>query len=202
MIGSLVLVYPTAHTGGALVFRHQGQEWTFDSAASVQEGAPAFGYAAFHGDVEHEVLPVTSGYRVTVTYNIYLDDTDTLPSPVDDAVSVTSDFAEQPQHLLDDPYSMSQGDYVGFGLRHAYPVQSGKRDVQQFIELLQGSNAAVLHAARDAGLCTRLHVAYDWNLSKMYSSVTVLTTEVTGELMQVAEPEDEEDDEYDPFSWT
>ena len=27
--------------------------------------------AAFYGDCEHEVLEVTSGYRITLTYNLY-----------------------------------------------------------------------------------------------------------------------------------
>ena len=33
MFGSLVVVFPTRHEGGALQLRHKGQEWTFDSAA-------------------------------------------------------------------------------------------------------------------------------------------------------------------------
>jgi len=28
-------------------------------------------YAAFYGDVEHEVTEVKSGYRLTLTYNLY-----------------------------------------------------------------------------------------------------------------------------------
>jgi len=29
-------------------------------------------WAAFYSDCEHEVLPVTSGHRITITYNLYL----------------------------------------------------------------------------------------------------------------------------------
>jgi hypothetical protein len=39
MFGSLVVVFPTAHKGGALVLRHRGQEWTFDSAKEVSRSA-------------------------------------------------------------------------------------------------------------------------------------------------------------------
>src|SRR5271156_1282008 len=37
-------------------------DWSNDST-SVQ-------WAAFYSDCEHEVLPVTDGYRVTITYNL------------------------------------------------------------------------------------------------------------------------------------
>jgi hypothetical protein len=30
MLGSLVIVFPTPHEGGALLVRHRGQEWSFD----------------------------------------------------------------------------------------------------------------------------------------------------------------------------
>ncbi|KAH9919331.1 uncharacterized protein B0H18DRAFT_639608 [Fomitopsis serialis] len=72
MFGSLVITFPTKHEGGALTFRHEGGEWTVDSGRLISEKvAPCVVYTAFYSDVEHEVLPVTSGSRVTVTYNLY-----------------------------------------------------------------------------------------------------------------------------------
>lgn len=74
MFGSLVLIFPTAHKGGSLIFRHHDEEWTFDSAAAVSSApAPSIGFVAFFSDVEHEVTPVESGHRVTLTYNLYFD---------------------------------------------------------------------------------------------------------------------------------
>ena len=59
--GSLVIVFPTKHKGGALVLRHGGGEWTFDSAKMVRTLVnPSVAYIAFYSDVEHEVTPVTS----------------------------------------------------------------------------------------------------------------------------------------------
>ncbi|EMD39484.1 hypothetical protein CERSUDRAFT_91991 [Gelatoporia subvermispora B] len=75
MFGSLVVLYPTPHEGGALVLRHMGDEWTLDCAkheTKATEGSIA--YAAFFSDVEDEVLPVKSGYRVALTYNLYFDE--------------------------------------------------------------------------------------------------------------------------------
>ena len=72
MFGSLVVVLPTPHEGGALVLREDGREWTFDYAAEIAN-ATKIAYVAFFGDIEHEVLTVKSGYRVTLTYNLYSD---------------------------------------------------------------------------------------------------------------------------------
>jgi hypothetical protein len=35
MFGSLVIVFPSPHEGGALLLRHRGQEWTFDSGEAL-----------------------------------------------------------------------------------------------------------------------------------------------------------------------
>ena len=36
---------------------------------------PSVRWCAFYGDCEHEILPVTKGHRVTVTYNLYIKET-------------------------------------------------------------------------------------------------------------------------------
>ncbi len=72
MFGSLVIVLPSAHEGGELVLRHGGEEWSFDAAKAIKDDqGPSIGFVAFFSDVEHEVTMVTSGYRVTLTYNLY-----------------------------------------------------------------------------------------------------------------------------------
>ncbi|VDC04387.1 unnamed protein product [Peniophora sp. CBMAI 1063] len=188
MFGSLVLIYPTKHSGGDLVFRHQGHEWTFDSAsAALSNGNTAFGYAAFYSDIEHEVLPVTSGYRVTITYNLYFDDAETASTSTRSIAPDMSDFAHRLRHLLDDSHFMPQGGYLGFGLRHAYPVEFADNfmpvheDVQHITSVLKGSDAVILRAAQAAGLQAQLHVAYDCRVySKEYKRLVVLTTKVIG----------------------
>lgn len=73
MFGSIVIVLPTEFKGGELVLRHDGKEFKYDYSAEktrteVQAGQEPVGWIAFFSDVEHEVLPVTEGYRVTLTY--------------------------------------------------------------------------------------------------------------------------------------
>src|SRR5205807_5902366 len=73
MIGSLVVVFPTAHKGGTLILRHDGQEYTFDSGLELSRvEKPSIAYVAFYSDVEYEVTLVESGYRVSLTYNLYV----------------------------------------------------------------------------------------------------------------------------------
>ncbi|MEU1956404.1 2OG-Fe(II) oxygenase [Nocardia rhamnosiphila] len=64
MIGTLVVTLPSTFTGGELVIEQQGTEVT-------DQGSPEeLSFVAFYGDCEHEVLPVTDGFRITLTYNL------------------------------------------------------------------------------------------------------------------------------------
>ncbi|KAH9886954.1 hypothetical protein C8Q73DRAFT_794985 [Cubamyces lactineus] len=100
MFGSLVIIFPTPHEGGALILRDNGgdtkgeeadpyssgtegdneavsndngrREWKIDSGALLAQcSAPSIVYVAFFSDVEHEVTPVLFGYRVIITYNLF-----------------------------------------------------------------------------------------------------------------------------------
>ncbi|SJL14401.1 uncharacterized protein ARMOST_17857 [Armillaria ostoyae] len=120
MIGSLVIIFPTDHQGGSFILRQDGQEWTFDAekmlADSTRE-APVISHVAFYSDIEHEVLPVTSGVRVTLTYNLYLED---IPRSVAKTPSnPTTDVLKTAlQNLLTNEAFLPQGGLLGFGLRH------------------------------------------------------------------------------------
>jgi len=67
-IGSLVVCLLCEHEGGQLVVRHQGQSTTFDWSGPTTD----LKWAAFYSNCEHEVLEVTSGHRITLTYNLYV----------------------------------------------------------------------------------------------------------------------------------
>ncbi|MGH3915742.1 MAG: 2OG-Fe(II) oxygenase [Pseudonocardiaceae bacterium] len=64
MVGTLVVSLPSAHTGGELVISHAGETRAY--RASKEELA----LLAFYADCRHEVTPVKSGYRVTLTFNL------------------------------------------------------------------------------------------------------------------------------------
>ncbi|KAH8684945.1 hypothetical protein BGZ61DRAFT_495252 [Ilyonectria robusta] len=74
MFGSLVICFPSAHQGGEVLLKHNGQQKLFKSSEYTQS------FASWYSDVHHEVLPVTSGYRWVVTYNLAIDPQEARPS--------------------------------------------------------------------------------------------------------------------------
>ena len=79
--GSLVVCLPYPHEGGTLRVKHLGKKTDF---AWGECNPQAISWAAFFGDCEHEVMEVTKGHRVTLTYNLYRTSTANLATPVAD----------------------------------------------------------------------------------------------------------------------
>ena len=71
MFGSLVVCLPTQCSGGELIIHHEKNEIKYDWSSPASDPLNGLCWATFLSDSEHEVLPVTGGYRVTVTYNLY-----------------------------------------------------------------------------------------------------------------------------------
>ena len=164
MFGSLVIVFPTHHEGGALHLRHSGQEWTFDSGQVLAaKDKPSIGYVASFSDIEHEVAPVTSGHRVTLTFNLYFDD----DGPSDD---VSRDLApllvnEGPLReaftaLLENPEFLPEGSTLAFGPRHVYPI---KDDLKHLYSVLKGSDTVVYQGVRTIRFEPVLYVYYKFD---------------------------------------
>jgi hypothetical protein len=167
MFGSLVIVFPSPHQGGALLLRHRGQEWTFDAgkALAAAKYQPSIGYVAFFSDIEHEVTPVTSGHRITLTYNLYFDDGG--PVSPNDAVSVRLipprlpnqvHFRDAFAALLENPEFLADGGTLALGLRHVYPI---KNDLNHVYKILKGSDAMVYQSVVALGYEPVLYVYYD-----------------------------------------
>ncbi len=70
MVATLVMALPSAHQGGELTISHRGQSVSIDFSKEAQ--CYDFQSALFYADCHHEVSPVTSGYRLVLTYNICL----------------------------------------------------------------------------------------------------------------------------------
>ena len=90
MVGTLVVSLPSAYTGGELVVEHGGESVTYRT--SKQD----LSFVAFYADCRHEVKPVTSGYRVTLTFNLLADgkaDTQGSGPAADLAPCLTEHFA-------------------------------------------------------------------------------------------------------------
>ncbi|KAI0643322.1 hypothetical protein C8Q79DRAFT_172047 [Trametes meyenii] len=169
MFGSLVVVFPTPHEGGELVLRHDGKEWAFDAASLLSATQCSIAFAAFFSDVEHEVLQVTSGHRVTVTYNLYWATTDDSGAPTPGLTVIEPANANAPKveqalaAFLDDPDVLPNGGVLGFGLRHAYPVPAEWEAgiLNKLRGWLKGADAALFRACEALSLEPLLRLVHE-----------------------------------------
>ena len=68
-LGWLVVCLPYEHEGGDLTVNHAGISVKYDWGK--MEKSEHLHWAAVSIDCEHEVSEITSGYRVTLIYNLY-----------------------------------------------------------------------------------------------------------------------------------
>lgn len=54
-----------------MAVRHRGRQVVFDWASAIEKSPSTVQWAAFFSDCEHEVMEVTDGHRLTLTYNLY-----------------------------------------------------------------------------------------------------------------------------------
>ena len=115
MVATLVVAFSAAGSGGNPVVRHQGRETVVDMNLSEPS---ELAYAAFYADCEHEILPVTEGYRICLVYNLVLTESESFGAPdygrqVAALASVLSDWSRDPERskkivwLLEHDYSVA-----------------------------------------------------------------------------------------------
>ncbi|MDI3418808.1 2OG-Fe(II) oxygenase [Streptomyces luteolus] len=94
MVGSLVVSVPSHHTGGELVVEHAGRSVTYKASRE------RLTFTAFYADCRHEVKPVTSGYRITLTMNLLAEPVRPVGepggSPVADLAQCVTEHFTQP----------------------------------------------------------------------------------------------------------
>jgi hypothetical protein len=167
MFGSLVVVFPTPHKGGELILTENDQSWTFDAAQALSNSTstePELAFVAFYSDVTHEVLPVTSGARITLTFNLYFEDStlesglSVIPTVTDQSLTIKNAMTEL---LAEQRIVNGRIHTLCFGLSHSYPVKRDKEpgyDVQELSRYLKGSDALLFRVCEDLGLAPTLKV--------------------------------------------
>lgn len=116
MFATLLVCLPSQHKGGSLVVSHDGESKAIDF--DTKAGAFNIQYAAFYTDCQHEIRPVTSGYRVCFVYNLKIAKSKRQPS-----APVHRDAVEQTVSLLSTLFSDSQQnkiDKIAIPLAHEY----------------------------------------------------------------------------------
>jgi hypothetical protein len=70
MFGTMVVCLPSHHEGGEVWLSHAGKTTALDTSTTSQFDLTTL---AWYSDVTHEVKPLTSGYRLVLTYNLVQD---------------------------------------------------------------------------------------------------------------------------------
>jgi predicted 2-oxoglutarate/Fe(II)-dependent dioxygenase YbiX len=89
MVGTLVVTLPSSYAGGELMVGHN-EEWK-----AYRGSKTALSLVAFYADCRHEVLRVTSGYRITLTYNLLLHGDASRPQGDDGTVAELADLLRE-----------------------------------------------------------------------------------------------------------
>lgn len=149
MIATLVVMLPSAHSGGELVVHHG------DAATAYRGSKSAISLVAFYPDCLHEVRPVKSGHRITLTYNLLLDGRPVGRAGYDDATvtGVTRNLEEHFTTRIASRYRDMEGDppsRLVYLLDHEYTARglSWSR-----LKGADASRAALLRAAADSAGC-------------------------------------------------
>ncbi|EDR00347.1 uncharacterized protein LACBIDRAFT_314549 [Laccaria bicolor S238N-H82] len=164
MFGSLVVFFPTRHEGGVVHIRHEGEEWSFDpTAITAAQKKPSIAFIALDSDAEREITVVNSGYCVTITYNLYFDDSDISATPqkgIDEGEALHKCLSA----LLDNAEFLPDGGYLGFGLRYIYPVTINNNEsysLRKVIKSLKGRDAVIKRVLEQLGLSPKLKILYE-----------------------------------------
>ena len=78
MFATLVLTLPSQSEGGELVVRHKHREVRLELKCDEPS---ELAFAAFYADCVHEVLPVTTGCRATLVFNLVREGKGGVPEP-------------------------------------------------------------------------------------------------------------------------
>jgi 2OG-Fe(II) oxygenase superfamily len=89
MVGTLVVTLPSSYAGGELMVGHN-EEWKAYRGSKM-----ALSLVAFYADCRHEVLKVTSGYRITLTYNLLLHGDTSRPDGDEGTVAELADLLRE-----------------------------------------------------------------------------------------------------------
>ncbi|TVY33603.1 hypothetical protein LSUB1_G007087 [Lachnellula subtilissima] len=146
--GSLVICLPNPFKGGQFCVTHKGHSTFFD----WDENATSIQWAAFYSDCEHEVLEVTEGHRITLTYNLYC--VENIGGVVQSHPTADAAFfplMQTAKELLKDDNFMRTGGTMGFYCAHMY-AHNHKATEKLMPFALKGIDVAIFSVFLKLGL--------------------------------------------------
>lgn len=169
--GSLVVCLPLSHKGGALEVRHQDRTVAFDWGTGDSDlEKPSIKWAAFYSDCEHEVLEVTEGHRLTLTYNLYVVRGNGFLGGYSPALDpATFPLYKTISSLVQDASLWKDGGHIGYYCSHIYPHTSNTKLQFMAPDNLKGADMAMYSMFCSLGLGVSFRSAVDWSSEIDYS---------------------------------
>ena len=165
MLGTLVVCLPSQFSNGAFVVKHHGVFQTYDWGHAIREQAEPtrIHWAAFFGDVDHQIERVWGGLRVTVTYLIRRGtNTGSGAVPDRDRDALNTLVQQKLRVLVDDRRFLASGGTLAFPCFHLYHqdarFQRKQRPLSRHtVSALKGRDYDVAAAAMAEGLEVTLY---------------------------------------------
>ena len=175
----LIIVLPSAYEGGDTIVQIGGQTQTLSPSSSKEF---SYSYLAYYADAQCLVKPVTSGYRLALTYNLIhrsegIEESRSSSIPTDHKAAINSILEDWKANISDcpnfSPVYMLDNDYT-------------KGDVA--LESLKGADQACCHHLYDA--------------SKKYDFCVFLARfeHSTSHSRNLQNGGDDDDDDYDDWN--
>jgi 2OG-Fe(II) oxygenase superfamily len=164
MLGTLVLCLPAQFSNGALVVKHHGVFRTYDWGEAIREQTEPtrIHWAAFFGDVDHQIEQVWGGLRVTLTYLIRRGGANIWRSAVLGHQAMNTVVRQELRALLGNRRFLARGGTLAFPCSHLYHqdarFQRKQRPLsRQTVSSLKGRDHIVAAAAMAEGLEVTLY---------------------------------------------
>ena len=152
---------PSDYDGGQLTVFHRGKQTEYNF--SGPEACYKFYYAAFYADCQHEIKPVTKGYRLCLIYNLLYRGVDVCPAPADNEKQVSA-IVSAMTAWNEDAASDDSPEMMTYMLEHKYCEASLS------FELLKNGDRAVAEVLIQAkvrgnfDLCIgNVHLTENWS---------------------------------------
>jgi predicted 2-oxoglutarate/Fe(II)-dependent dioxygenase YbiX len=138
MFGSLILTLPSTYSGGEFVIEFGGKKETIVHNQKDE----CINWVAFYADCDHEILPITEGYRLALVYNLITKDSKPKPFENIKGLAMALDVLKQKEfENIEQPIAMH--------LQHQYT------ETNFSLALLKGSDytcaSIMLEAAKHLG---------------------------------------------------
>ena len=165
MFGTLIIQLPSNYEGGQLIVHHQAKSKAFDFGG--QAGSCNFHYIAFYADCQHEIKPLTEGYRLCLvyTYGLVYTGYESLASPADNSKAVSTIVASMRE--WDEAASSSEAcpPMMVYMLEHQYCKAS------LYFEMLKGQDRAMANILLQA----KSEVDFDLYIAQVDVMLTMVT---------------------------